>query len=112
MAHVMEMKDGKTATVFGLRDVLEMVEEYAGTEPRRFIEEYVSEIKQDRVDFEEQEKYYEGRIEKLEDHQRAFLNDVKEELEAMVQFLDAPRLSRTKLHAAVRNIQKMIRAEL
>ena len=68
MAHVMEMKDGKTATVFGLRDVLEMVEEYAGTEPRRFIEEYVSEIKQDRVDFEEQEKYYEGRIEKLEDH--------------------------------------------
>ena len=112
MAHVMEMKDGKTATVFGLSDVLEMVEEYAGTEPRRFIEEYVSEINQDRVDFEEQEKYYEGRIEKLEDHQRAFLNDVKEELEAMEQFLDAPRLSRTKLHAAVRNIQKMIRAEL
>ena len=29
MAHVMEMKDGKTATVFGLRDVLEMIEEYA-----------------------------------------------------------------------------------
>lgn len=112
MAHVMEMKDGKTATVFGLRDVLEMVEEYAGTEPRRFIEEYVSEIKQDRVDFEEQEKYYEGRIEKLEDHQRAFLNDVKEELEAMEQFLDVPRLNRAKLYASVRNIQKMIRAEL
>ena len=94
MAHVMEMKDGKTATVFGLRDVLEMIEEYAGPEPRRFIEEYVSEIEQDREDFEGQEKYYEGRIEKLEDHQRALLNDVKEELEAMEQFLDAPRLSR------------------
>ena len=112
MAHVMEMKDGKTATVFGLRDVLEMIEEYAGPEPRCFIEEYVSEIKQDRVDFEEQEKNYEGRIEKLEDHQRAFLNDVKEELEAMEQFLDVPRLNRTKLYASVRNIQKMIRAEL
>ena len=106
MAHVMEMKDGKTATVFGLRDVLEMIEEYAGPEPRHFIEEHISEIEQDRVDFEGQEKYYEGRIE------RAFLNDVKEELEAMEQFLDAPRLNRTKLYAAVRNIQKMVRAEL
>ena len=112
MAHVMEMKDGKTATVFGLRDVLEMIEEYAGPEPRRFIEEHVSEIEQDGVDFEEQEKYYEGRIEKLEDHQRAFLNDVKEEMEAMEQFFDASRLNRAKLYAAVRNIQKMIRAEL
>lgn len=112
MAHVMEMKDGKTATVFGLRGVLEMIEEYAGPEPRRFIEEHISEIEQDRVDFEGQEKYYEGRIEKLEDHQRAFLNDVKEELDAVEQFLDAPRLNRAKLYAAVRNIQKMIRAEL
>lgn len=112
MAHVLEMKDGKAATVFGLRDVLEMTEEYAGPEPRRFIEEYVSEIEQDRVDFEGQGKYYEGRIEKLEDHQRALLNDVKEELEAMEQFLDAPRLNRIKLYAVVRNIQKMVRAEL
>ena len=112
MAHVIEMKDGKTATVFGFRDVLEMIEEYAGPEPRRFIEEHVSEIEQDGVDFEEQEKYYEGRIEKLEDHQRAFLNDVKEEVEAMERLLDAPRLNRVKLYAAVRNIQKMIRAEL
>lgn len=112
MVHVMEMKDGKTATVFGFRDVLEMIEEYAGPEAKRFIEEYVSEIEQAGVDFEEQEKYYEGRIEKLEDRQRALLNDVKEELEAVEQFLDAPRLNRAKLYAAVRNIQKMIRAEL
>lgn len=112
MAHVMEMKDGKTATVFGLRDVLEMVEEYAGPEPRRFIEEHISEIEQDRVDFEEQEKYYEDRIERLEDHQRALLNDVKEEVEGMEWLLDAPRLNRAKLYAAVRNNQKMIQAEL
>ncbi len=112
MAHVMEMKDGKTAAVFGLKDVLEMIEEYAGPEPRRFVEEHVSEIEQDGVNFEEQEKYYEDRIEKLEDHQRALLNDVKEELEAMEQLLDAPRLNRTKLYAAVRIIQKLIQAEL
>lgn len=112
MAHVMEMKDGKTIVVFGFRDVLEIVEEYAGPEPRRFIEEYVSEIEQDQVDFEEQEKYYKDRIEKLEDRQRGILNDVKEELEAVEQFLDAPRLNRAKLYAAVRNIQKMVRAEL
>lgn len=112
MAHVMEMKDGKTAAVFELGDVLEMVEEYAGPEPRRFIEEQAAEIEQEKADFEEQEKYYEGRIEKMEDHQRALLNDVKEEVEAMEQLLDAPRLNRVKLYAAVRNIRKMIQTEL
>ncbi len=112
MAHVMEMKDGKTAAVFGFRDVLEMIEEYAGPEPGRFIAEHVSEIEQDRADFAEQERYYEGRIEKLEDHQRGLLNDVEEELEAVEQLLDAPRLNRAKLYAAVRNIQKMIQTEL
>lgn len=76
MAHVMEMKDGKTAVVFGFRDVLEIIGEYAGEEPRRFMEEYLSEKEQDRVDFEKQEKYYEGRLEKQGDRQRALLNDL------------------------------------
>ena len=64
------------------------------------------------MDFQEQEKYYEDRIERLEDHQRALLNEVKEEVEAMERLLDAPRLNRAKLYAAVRNIQKMVCADL
>lgn len=112
MAHVMEMKDGRAATVFGLKDVLELIEEYAGPEPGRFIADYISEMEQDRADFDEQEKYCEGRLEKQEDHYRALLNNLKEELEAAGRLLEAPRLNRTKLAAAVGNIQKMVRAEL
>lgn len=112
MAHVMEMKDGKTATVFGLRDVLEIIREYAGEEPRSFMEEYLSETEQDRVDFEKQEKYYEGRLEKQGDRQRALLNDLKEELEAVEQHLSASRLNRAKLADAVRRIRQMVWAEL
>lgn len=112
MAHVMEMKDGKTATVFGLRDVLEIIREYAGEEPCRFMEEYLSETEQDRVDFEKQEKYYEGRLEKQGDRQRTLLNDLKEELEAVEQLLSASRLNRAKLADAVRRIRRMIWAEL
>lgn len=112
MAHVMEMKDGKKATVFGLRDVLEIIREYAGEEPRRFMEEYLSETEQDRVDFEKQEKYYEGRLEKQGDRQRALLNDLKEELEAVEQLLSASRLNRAKLADAVRRIRQMVWAEL
>ena len=112
MAHVMEMKDGRTATVFWLKDVLELIEEYAGPEPGRFISDYISEMEQDRADFDEQEKYYEGRLEKQEDHYRALLSNVKEELEAAGRLLEAPRLNRTKLAAAVGNIQKMVWAEL
>lgn len=112
MAHVMEMKDGKTAAVFGLRDVLEIIGEYAGEEPRRFMEEYLSETEQDRVDFEKQEKYYEGRLEKQGDCQRALLNDLKEELEAVERLLSASRLNRAKLADAVRRIRQMVWAEL
>lgn len=37
MPHAIEMKDGKTLTPFGIRDLLEAVSDY-GTEPRYGIE--------------------------------------------------------------------------
>lgn len=112
MAHVMKLKDGRMVTAFHLKDVLEVVEEYAGQEPRRYIEDYISEAEQDSLDFEAQEKYYGERLERMEAHQRSVLNDVKEELEAVEQMLLASRLDRKKLTAAVKHIWKMVWAEL
>ena len=112
MAHVMELKDGRMVTVLQLKVALEIVEEYAGEEPRRYIEDYISEAEQDSLDFDAQEKYYGEQMERMEEHQRAVLNDVKEELEDVEQMLLAPRLDRKKLISAVKHIWKMVWAEL
>ena len=41
MPHALKMKDGKLLTPFGIRDLLDAVEDYAGEELRREIEEYI-----------------------------------------------------------------------
>lgn len=49
MPHVLKMKDGKLLTPFGIRDLLDAVEDYAGEELRREIEEYIETNVEDGV---------------------------------------------------------------
>lgn len=44
MPHALKMKDGKLLTPFGIRDLLDAVEYYAGEELRREIEEYGEDV--------------------------------------------------------------------
>lgn len=41
MPHAIELKDGKILTPFGIRDLLDAVQDYAGEELRREIESYI-----------------------------------------------------------------------
>ena len=52
MPHVLKMKDGKLLTPFGIRDRLDAVQDYAGEELRREIEEYIETNVQDIDDYE------------------------------------------------------------
>lgn len=112
MPQVMQMKDGKVATVFGDRDVLEIVEAYAGFEPREYLESSLKEAEVEQYDFEAQEEYYEDRMERMADYQRAVLNDIKKELEALEEQLNTLRLNRTKLRESVKRIWEMVWSEL
>ena len=47
MPHVLKMKDGKLLTPFGIRDLLDAVQDYAGEELCREIEEYIETNVQD-----------------------------------------------------------------
>lgn len=49
MPHVLKMKDGKLLTPFGIQDLLDAVENYAGEELRREIEEYINTNVEDTV---------------------------------------------------------------
>ena len=54
MPHVLKMKDGKLLTPFGIRNLLDAVEDYAGEELRREIEEYIDTNVEDIDDYEKE----------------------------------------------------------
>ena len=108
MPHVLKMKDGKLLTPFGIRDLLDAVEDYAGEELRREIEEYIDTNVEDIDDYE---KEYD-RMERLADHQRSVLCNIRDEVDALDTLLQDTRLNRRRMQGAVRIIQQMINREL
>ena len=105
MPHVLKMKDGKLLTPFGIRDLLDAVEDYAGEELRREIEEYID-------DYEKEYDRMERDGERLADHQRSVLCNIRDEVDALDALLQDTRLNRRRMQGAVRIIQQMINREL
>lgn len=112
MSHAIEMKDGKLLTPFGIRDLLEAVSDYAGEELAREIEEYIDTNVADIDDYEKEFDRLEQENERLADHYRGVLNDIREEVDALDTLLHDTRLNRTRMQGAVKIILQMIHREL
>ena len=112
MPHVLKMKDGKLLTPFGIRDLLDAVQDYAGEELRREIEEYIETNVQDIDDYEKEYERMEQENERLADHQRSVLCDIRDEVDALDTLLQDTRLNRRRMQGAVLIIQQMINREL
>lgn len=112
MPHAIEMKDGKLLTPFGIRDLLEAVSDYAGEELAREIEEYIDTNVADIDDYEKEFDRLEQENERLADHYRGVLNDIREEVDALDTLLHDTRLNRTRIQGAVKIILQMIHREL
>lgn len=112
MPHAIEMKDGKLLTPFGIRDLLEAVSDYAGEELTREIEEYIDTNVADIDDYEKEFDRLEQENERLADHYRGVLNDIREEVDALDTLLHDTRLNRTRMQGAVKIIRQMIHREL
>ena len=112
MPHAIEMKDGKLLTPFGVRDLLEAVSDYAGEELAREIEEYIDTNVADIDDYEKEFDRLEQENERLADHYRGVLNDIREEVDALDTLLHDTRLNRTRMQGAVKIIRQMIHREL
>lgn len=112
MPHAIEMKDGKILTPFGIRDLLEAVSDYAGEELAREIEEYIDTNVADIDDYEKEFDRLEQENERLADHYRGVLNDIREEVDALDTLLHDTRLNRTRMQGAVKIIRQMIHREL
>lgn len=112
MPHAIEMKDGKLLIPFGIRDLLEAVSDYAGEELAREIEEYIDTNVADIDDYEKELDRLEQENERLADHYRGVLNDIREEVDALDTLLHDTRLNRTRMQGAVKIIRQMIHREL
>ena len=112
MPHAIEMKDGKILTPFGIRDLLEAVSDSAGEELAREIEEYIDTNVADIDDYEKEFDRLEQENERLADHYRGVLNDIREEVDALDTLLHDTRLNRTRMQGAVKIIRQMIHREL
>lgn len=112
MPHAIEMKDGKLLTPFGIRDLLDAVRDYAGEELAREIESYIDTNVEDIDDYEKEFDRLEQENERLADHYRGVLNDIREEVDALDTLLYDTRLNRARMQGAVKIIRQMIHREL
>ena len=112
MPHSIELIDGSILTPFGIRDLLDAVEDYAGEELRREIEEYIDTNVQDIDDYEMEYDRMEQDNERLADHQRSVLCNIRDEVDALDTLLQDTRLNRKRMQGAVKIIQQMIDREL
>lgn len=112
MPHAIEMKEGKLLTPFGIRDLLDAVQDYAGEELRREIESYIDTNVADIDDYEKEYDRMEQDNERLADHQRSVFCNIREEVNALDTLLHDTRLNRARMQGAVRIIQQMINREL
>ena len=106
------MKDGKILTPFGIKDMLDAVQDYAGEELRREIESYIDTNVEDIDDYEKEYDRMEQDNERLADHQRSVLCNIRDEVDALDALLHDTRLNRARMQGAVRIIQQMINREL
>ena len=112
MPHSIELIDGSILTPFEIRDLLDAVEDYAGEELRREIEEYIDTNVQDIDDYEKEYDRMEQDNERLADHQRSVLCNIRDEVDALDTLLQDTRLNRKRMQGAVKIIQQMIDREL
>ena len=75
MPHVITARDGRNHTIFDERDILSLVDEYAGYEVLAELEEWLEEQKAQTAEAEETAKEYETENDQLRNHQRLVFSD-------------------------------------
>lgn len=108
MGSVISLKDGSVRTVMGEKDLLEIVEDYAGYEAAGWIEEFYSAIQQENKDLLEDLERAEKDLEKEQEENLALLNDLSEEVDALEEKLDSQRLDRKALRESVRTLSRIL----
>lgn len=99
---VIQLKDNKAATVFELRDMLELTELYMGCDARVWLEEFLADLQKEMDDEQEERKEY----------LRDVLRDLRKHSEKLNDLLGDEELDRAELTREAEKIGAIIREEM
>lgn len=94
MAHVISLKDGSIETVFGLEDLMELVDTHLGMDARRALEETLSETYADEQEWEAIEEEHKQELDEIREHYRGVISELREQSEILANLISAERLDR------------------
>lgn len=93
MPHVLQARDGRNHTVTDERDILQLIDDYLGTDFRDQLEEWAEEKQSDRqaelAEIMETAKETEAELDRLKNHQRQVFTEVYEDAERLMDLTEA-----------------------
>ena len=98
IAHVLELRDGSLATPMSITDLLDLIEEYMGTDARQYVEEWLQ-------DEPEQE---DDRLSTLSEHYQQVLINIRDEID----LIEAQATNTKDMAVGMEKIRTMILREV
>ena len=96
MADVVKLIDGSNCIVFGLKDLLELIDEHLGDDARSWLEEYLAESNDNGEYIEDLEAELKG----AKDHHREVMEELRRQSETLAGLIRKKEIDRKKLSEA------------
>lgn len=112
MGQIIQLADGKTATIMELKDVYEIIAYYCGYETRDVVRDCIRDLQGEKEDLELENSEYREEIENINETEREFRLEVRDEVDALIDELAESRLNRRKIQKIGKNIHRIVNAEL
>ena len=112
MQGVLATRDGKIHTVLDIRDILTLVNDYAGCEIRSWIEEWIDEQLLEIEDAKGEAQECQEELDQLRDHQRLVLSDIYEDAAWLIKLTNEPKMKREDIRECAQRICNTLYLEL
>lgn len=110
--HTVALRDGHNVTLFSIKDVLEIIDMYCGYDMRNLIRDGIRDLEAENEDLEMQNKDYARTLECNNEEEQELLQSIRDETEALLAELSAPRMNRRKIRGITKTIFRIVNAEL
>ena len=111
MAHVIEMK-GKAAVVFGLKDLMELIDQHMGMEFRTTLEETLTETYASEFEWAQIEREHRTELDEIREHYHNVIRDIRDQSEELAELIREKRLNRNAISRCAGKIGTLTWREL
>jgi len=112
MATTLEVKGGDIITVMSLFDVMDVVEEYMGSEVRQYIEEYLTDNITDMEAMEQDMETTERNAQEAVQRHREVLYNLLDKVDDIDMEMQRSRIDRMAVSRHLSGMRRMVRREL